>query len=779
MCRTARITAGEYNHSAAHNTGADTTTQLAVPDTVLYTQSNPYLVCTAKASLAVGSGALLWICSVLIVGILAYILIIKAVNHPGREAWAHSVAALTGSKRNVKPQATSTCTTSNRGSATTVEDPFAEPEALRPFLSMDLVADENHDSSADNNPSRTARYSSSSSNPYGSSSHSQSQAHHSRSYYSLQDHSESQLSLPRASTSHNSPRRNRERGSTISDNRTSQDLYDHPLALTPSHSRTHSDLSYDSRGYNYADMPPPVPPLPQVISEEKRRVREPQTIVDEKRRERQPQAVLDEKRRDRASIFRPPYSEPASAKGKGRIPLRILPPEPGIRREESAIVSAVSDVFSVMAEFAGSPRSPRTMTDPFPPMALPLPGTPELSTFSPSRDVTPRPVAHSSGGQGIDVWQEQVRRDEAPPYTPPLTGGQWCGNGAEHRPMSSLGSSSGLHPWSDDVHAQAWYSLYAPGSATSLVRTNLQGTQSFNSSGSGYPFSFASSSHDGSHSHESGSSLTPHTYADALGYRRSTVPRHANTCSSGLGGLPFPRPGTMQQQEEEATLFFSDPRPPLPQAGKPQLVIRNVSQPRSPLPRTPGPPVTPGAADEATLFFSDPRSQPPPHPPRAPRGTRLDEATGTDEATLFFNRAPVPEPVNAAPLSASASAPSSSGGEMRGRMLSDEASRFFNRAPRQAGAKPPTPSYLLLPQSPPKSLVTEDATLFFNRPPLPTPPISATLDVEEDEATLFSPAKSRGEQGQLDGEVEWEGGGGVFVGGHFWSLDMRRDEQGL
>lgn len=552
---------------------------------------------TNARSLAVGSGALLWICSVLIVGILAYLLIIKAVNHPGREAWARSVGSLTGPKKKAKPQATTTYTKpgnrdSIRETVIIVEDPFAEPEALRPFLNMDLVDDDDsssqHHSSItpSSSPSRTAQYYvSSSSNPYSASS---SQSPHSRSYHSLHTQRSSHHGgRERASSS---PHRNRDRASTMShhSHRTSTPSHSypspqgHPLALTATHSRSYSQQSLTSLSHYDSAAVPPVPPLPKVI-------------VDEKRRDRQPQAIMDEKRRERTPL----PQAPRSAKGKGRVPLRIQPPKPGdMDKDEGAIVSAASDVFSVMADFAGSPRSPRTMFNEYPPMAIPV----KPSGLAPSREATPRPFMPAEN------WSQT---DNAPPYTPPLTSASQWSVTSSNRPLPSVDSSAGLYdtsPWD------------APRTSPPN-RPGYDRMPSSASTASGFPFPPTALDR-----RPSAQTSDPLDVAH-MPYRPSTAPPPAKPPALGSSGVPLPRSGTVPPEQQEATLFFNGPpMPPMP------------------------PRATSADSDEATLFFNGPRAQPPAVTPTHvsnPPISRAAAPLGEEEATLFFNAPAIRRPPKA------------------------------------------------------------------------------------------------------------------------------------
>ncbi|KLT39436.1 hypothetical protein CC85DRAFT_288560 [Cutaneotrichosporon oleaginosum] len=241
---------------------------------------------TAYHSLVVAAGALLWICAVLLSAILTYLVINKAVNHPGREAWTRSLQSLTE-----HPSRTRAVMLSSR-SPTILEDPFTEPEAVRPILHVDLLEDGHSRSS----PPRS-RYA---------------------------------ASLPRFHARTGSPSPSRSRAEPPARSQTSQSTAGH----SPSHTVPRSAIS----------------PAQSKLSKT--------TALSHDRATPIPQLILDEKRR--------PLESTSLTRDTPRLQIQI-PPTHARDADEDTILSASTDVFSVMAEFPGSPRSPRTDFHEYPP----------------------------------------------------------------------------------------------------------------------------------------------------------------------------------------------------------------------------------------------------------------------------------------------------------------------------------------------------------------------------------------------------------------------------
>ncbi|BEJ16786.1 hypothetical protein CspHIS471_0601870 [Cutaneotrichosporon sp. HIS471] len=591
--------------------------------------------------LAVGAGALLWICSVLLIVTLAYLLITKAVNHPGREAWARSVHSLT-KREDIKPLDRSSAPPSNRASTITMQDPLSEPEAVRPFLNIDLIDDDETPQS--NSPPLSHH---APSLPY---SRSGSGVPYSHSMSSL-PHSYSKSSIP-----YSSPGDSRTAATSQASllNARSQSCL---VQAQSSHSRSYIQNSLPSTIHNHS-YGSPVPPLPPL--------------------------VIDEKRRERWPTYLPSTSSQAyipSASLRHNLVIQI--PEPR-NEEEGTILSAASDVFSVMADDAGSPRSLMSDFHQYPP-TQPL----ALLAEPVSRGPTTRSAA-------TEMWERQALT-----YAPPLTSGsQWSTNSAQrpHERPQYQGMSSGL----TGAAATAGFPPYARRGSPPEPRSDSYAP-------------YASRYHPGptdTYGHQTQEEEATLFFNERRPAQKPALFVRRNRPEEEEATLFFdskPR----QPSTEEATLFFNAPRvaaAPSPPSGDEATLF--FSAPRAP---------TLPAQDEATLFFSAPRAPALPaqeeatlffNSPRAPALPAHDEATlffnaqrpprppaqpAKDEATLFFNSKP--------PTSTHTT-------------NSDEATLFFN-APTIA--RPPLAT--VSPEheqrsssvSPPRPADEDEATLFFPR----------------------------------------------------------------
>ncbi|BEI85949.1 hypothetical protein CcaverHIS002_0602360 [Cutaneotrichosporon cavernicola] len=562
-------------------------------------------------SLTVGAGVLLWICSVLLIVTLAYLVITKTVNHPGREAWARSVLSLT-KPEDIKPRDPSSAPPSNRTSTTINQDQLSEPEAVRPFLNIDLIDD---DETAESNSPPLLHHAPSL--PY---SRSGSSTPYSHSKSSL-PHSYSKPSIP-----YSSPGSSRTAA-------TSQ------ASLLNARSYTQNSLPSTIHNHSYGSPVPPLPPL----------------VIDEKRRERSPAYLPNNSSQT--------YIPSASL----RHNLIIQIPQPR-NEEEGMIFSAASDVFSVMADNAGSPRS--LMSD-FPQD----PPTQALSLLA--EPVSRGPTPHSAA---TEMWARQ-----APTYTPPLTSGsQWSTNNAP-RPHEKRPQYQSLSSGSTVSAATMGFPPYARRGSPPDPRSDSYAP-------------YVSRYHPGT--------------TDTYGHR----PQEEEATLFFNERPPAQRPALFvssnRPEEEEATLFFdSKPRQPIAEEATLFFNAPRVAAVPSPpsgdeatlFISAPRAPVQPAAQDEATLFFS------------APRAPAL---SAQDEATLFFNAPRPPRPPaqpaqDEATLFVNRKTPNS----LR-TTNSDEATLFFNAPtiarPPLAAMSPErekrTPSV-----SPPRPADDDEATLFFPR----------------------------------------------------------------
>jgi hypothetical protein len=592
----------------------------------------------------VGAGALLWICSVLLIVMLAYLLIIKAVSHPGREAWARSVRSLT-ERPEIKPRvrASAAAPPSNRTSVIIVEDPFSEPEAVRPFLNVDLVDDDQSPQSSSPPGSRYApslpfpHSQSSTSIPYSSSAGSRTGTYSQPSRSRTNSHSHSHTSHSHSHTSHGRTNSSsRDRSTTVSSRTTAQS--GHPLVATHSRSYSQNSLSTVSQDHQV----PPVPRLPQVV-------------LDEKRRERVPDVHLP--------------STSARSIPNARGPLRLQIPTAPRNEDEGTILSATSDVFSVMADFAGSPRSPRGDFHEYPPVQpLALPPDPV------SRGTTPRP------GPAIEMWE---RQGPAPAYTPPLTNGSQWSTSSSHRPLPSVSSSGTL----ERAHERPGYARMTSNSTVT-------------SAASGFPFPAQRVSPPAA---RSGLPVTPDSYATPYASPYRPAPSSTGHTLQGDEATLFFNGRPAPPAQEEATLFFNGK----PQANTEEATLFFNKAPQPPPRSQPSP-----GTDEATLFFNGPRATPPAPAASGDEATLFfgrpaPPSTARDEATLFFNAKP--PPAQASPeatlfFSGKPLAPPAP-------PANDEATLFFNApsiarpppaavSPEQKRATPPQPA-------------EDEATLFF------------------------------------------------------------------
>ncbi|GMK58407.1 hypothetical protein CspeluHIS016_0504390 [Cutaneotrichosporon spelunceum] len=267
-----------------------------------------------SCSLTVGAGALLWISSILLTVVLAYLLITKGVNHPGRNAWVRSLRSLT-EREDINAGARTSIPHSNRSSTIIIDGGFSHSESL-PFLNANVVA--RNETPQQSAPQRTRHsppppcWRSGSSLPY---SHVKSSLPLSYSTtdipYSENTAAHSQASLPNARSQ--TPFAQRQ--------------------LPHLHSYSQSSLPVSSHSHCRRIPVHPLPPL----------------IMDEKRRELSP-------------------THCPSTTSATNLQIQIPPPHDG---EESMFLSATSDALSVFADDAGSLRSRRSDFHEYPSMQLP------------------------------------------------------------------------------------------------------------------------------------------------------------------------------------------------------------------------------------------------------------------------------------------------------------------------------------------------------------------------------------------------------------------------